>query len=193
MEQIIVSDLLLSCHNGDCESHCLLVCDAMLHPFHWHLCTKLQYVIFVVVVPCISINIKVFCDQQMHTPHSTGYTHSLYHDTDNILTLYFNGKILKRVTLVRTDRLCGLVVRVKRQWQQCWYHLLIQMFSLKMFFHMCKHPVITWGEIWKVECANTSQPQHCTSQWRWGVALSWCKITPCTAVLVVYGKEPALP
>jgi hypothetical protein len=24
-------------------------------------------VIFVVVVPCISINIKVFCDQQMHT------------------------------------------------------------------------------------------------------------------------------
>jgi hypothetical protein len=37
------------------------------------------------------------------TPHSTGYTHSLNHDTDNILTLYFNGKILRRVTLVRTN------------------------------------------------------------------------------------------
>jgi hypothetical protein len=37
------------------------------------------------------------------TPHSTGYTHSLNHHTDNILTLYFNGKILKRVTLVRTN------------------------------------------------------------------------------------------
>jgi hypothetical protein len=26
------------------------------------------------------------------TPHSTGYTHSLNHNTDNILTLYFNVK-----------------------------------------------------------------------------------------------------
>jgi hypothetical protein len=37
------------------------------------------------------------------TPHSTGYTHSLNHGTDNILTLYFNGKILRGVTLVRTN------------------------------------------------------------------------------------------
>jgi hypothetical protein len=36
------------------------------------------------------------------TPHSTGYTHSLNHDTEKLLTLHFNGKISKRVTLART-------------------------------------------------------------------------------------------
>jgi hypothetical protein len=30
------------------------------------------------------------------TPHSTGYTHSLNHNTDNILTLYFNVKNFKK-------------------------------------------------------------------------------------------------
>jgi hypothetical protein len=40
---------------------------------------------------------------QKETPHSTGYTHSPNHDTENLLTLYFNGKISKRVTLARTN------------------------------------------------------------------------------------------
>jgi hypothetical protein len=37
------------------------------------------------------------------TPHSTGYTHSPNDDTENLLTLYSNDKISKRVTLARTD------------------------------------------------------------------------------------------
>jgi hypothetical protein len=46
----------------------------------------------------------VLCGVRLRlTPHSTGYTHSLNHHNDNILTLYFNGNILKRVTLVRTN------------------------------------------------------------------------------------------
>jgi hypothetical protein len=40
---------------------------------------------------------------QSLTPHSTGYTHSLNHDTENLLTRHFNGKISKRVTLARTN------------------------------------------------------------------------------------------
>jgi hypothetical protein len=48
-------------------------------------------------------NAAIWFNKKGLTPHSTGYTHSLNHDTDNILTLYFNGKILKRVTLVRTN------------------------------------------------------------------------------------------
>jgi hypothetical protein len=34
----------------------------------------------------------VLCGVRL-TPHSTGYTHSLNHSTENLLTLHFNGKI----------------------------------------------------------------------------------------------------
>jgi hypothetical protein len=48
------------------------------------------------------------------TPHSTGYTHSLNHDTENLLTLHFNGKISKRVTLTRTN--VGSLKMVHMDW-----------------------------------------------------------------------------
>jgi hypothetical protein len=113
--------------------------------------------------------------------HSWMCTYVLFSMWSLALSTHFSHLCGKRSVAA----LYSSLLNVKRQWQQCWYHLLIQMFSLKMFCYTCKHPVITWGEIWKVGCANTSQPQrcirYCTSWWRWGVALSWSKMTLCTS------------
>jgi hypothetical protein len=38
------------------------------------------------------------------TPHSTGYTHSLHHGTEYLLTLHFNGKILKKCNFSKDQR-----------------------------------------------------------------------------------------
>jgi hypothetical protein len=40
----------------------------------------------------------------LHAEQSTGYTHSLNHNTENLLTLHFNGKNLKKCNFSKDQR-----------------------------------------------------------------------------------------
>ena len=76
---------------------------------------------------------------------------------------------------------------VKKQWQHCWYRLpdsssLLQ----RCFFTLANNKHSRGARSGESEgCSSTSQPQHstrfCTSQWWWGVAWSWSKMTPCSS------------
>jgi hypothetical protein len=64
---------------------------------------------------------------------------------------------------------------------------------------MSKQPVITWnkvwrgGRMWQYLPAPIHCNRFCTSQWQWGVALSWSKWHNAQAVMVDYSEQPASP
>jgi hypothetical protein len=45
----------------------------------------------------------VLCGVRL-TPHSTGYTHSLNYNTENLLTMHFNDKNLKKCNFSKDQR-----------------------------------------------------------------------------------------
>jgi hypothetical protein len=64
---------------------------------------KMQcYKIFSVVVQAVCGSCAVRSESL--TLHSTGYTHSLNHNTENLLTLHFNGKNLKKNNFSKDQR-----------------------------------------------------------------------------------------
>jgi hypothetical protein len=49
------------------------------------------------------LHVSVHMDHLQGAHVGPGYTHSLNHGTENLLTLHFNGKIWKSITLARTN------------------------------------------------------------------------------------------